>query len=72
MVIAPRRARRGKAGDGGDGPWERNIAFATSDPGIDVEEYPKLWGIETAYGQLEGMRARTRTRAHGPASRTWP
>ena len=66
MVIAPRRARRGKAGDGGDEPWEKHIAFATSDPGIDVEEYSKRWGIETAYRQLEGMRARTRTRAHGP------
>ena len=66
MVIAPRRARRGKAWDGGDDPQERNIAFATNYPGIDVEEYSKRWGIETAYRQLEGMQARTRTRAHGP------
>ena len=66
MVIAPRRARRGRAGDGGDDPWEKHIAFATSDPGIDVEEYSKRWGVEAAYRQLEGMRARTRTRAHGP------
>ena len=31
-----------------------------------MDEYSKRRGVEISYGQMERMRDRTRTRAHGP------
>ena len=44
MVIVPRRTRRGKTKDRRDIPWEKYIAFATNDSGIDIGEYSKRRG----------------------------
>ena len=63
MIIAERRARREKKECE---PWEKYIAFATNDPGIDMAEYAKRWGPETGYRQMEDVRAKTRSSRHGP------
>ena len=47
-------------------PHEKDIAFATNDPGIDVEEYSKRWGTGTCCRLLESMRVETRSTGHGP------
>ena len=66
MVIVERKVRRRSRPGVHDPAWEKHIAFATNDPSIDVDLYSKRWGIETGYRQVEDMRARTRTRGHGP------
>ena len=66
MVIVERKVRRRSRPGVHDPAWEKHIAFATNDPSIDVDQYSKRWGIETGYRQIEDMRARTRTRGHGP------
>lgn len=66
MVIVPRRAKREKKEYEEYEPWEKYIAFATSDPQLDVAEYAKRWGIETGYRQIEDVRAKTRSSRHGP------
>ena len=66
MKIVPRRAKREKKEDEEYEPWEKYIAFATSDPELDVAEYAKRWGIETGYRQIEDARAKTRSSRHGP------
>ena len=66
MIVVPRRAKRKKKEDEEYEPWEKYIAFATNDPGIDVAEYDKRWGAETGYRQIEDIRAKTRSSRHGP------
>lgn len=44
MIVVPRRAKRKKKEDEEYEPWEKYIAFATNDPGVDVAEYDKRWG----------------------------
>ena len=62
VAIVPRRRSRG-----GSAPESRLIAFAVSDPGVEVEKYDLRWGIETWYRELESARIRTST--HGAAAR---
>ena len=66
MKIVERRAKRKKKDGEEYEPWEKYIAFATSDPELDVAEYAKRWGIETGYRQIEDVRAKTRSSRHGP------
>ena len=66
MKIVERRAKRKKKEDEEYEPWEKYIAFATNDPGMDVAEYGKRWGAETGYRQIEDIRAKTRSSRHGP------
>ena len=66
MKIVERRAKREKKDGEEYEPWEKYIAFATSDPELDVAEYAKRWGIETGYRQIEDVRAKTRSSRHGP------
>lgn len=81
-VITTRKKRRRRNGGGyvdedvdvfdydpEEPPHRQYIAFATNDPGIDVEEYSRRWGIETAYRQIEA--ARPRTRSCNPEVRTF-
>lgn len=65
-VIVPRRAKRKKKEGERYEPWEEYIAFATNNPEMDVAEYDKRWGTETGYRQMEDIRAKTRSRSHGP------
>ena len=68
MVIAPRKNQSKNDGEQLE-PWEKYIAFATSNPAIDVAEYSKRWGIETGYRQAKDARAKTRS--HGPRVMCW-
>ncbi len=65
MVVTERRSGS-KKDDWRKEPHEKYIAFATNDPGIDVDKYSKRWGIETNYRMLESMRVKTRSTGHGP------
>ena len=62
VVIVPRRKSRG-----GRAAEQRLIAFAVSDPKVDVEKYALRQGIESWYRELE--RARVRTSARGAGAR---
>lgn len=46
-------------------PEDKIIAFCTNDPDIDVEEYARRWGGETANRQFKSARIRTRTTKQG-------
>lgn len=64
MVVVDRRRRdRGKSGS--TAPEDRLIGFATNLPWVDVIIYAVRWGIESAYAQIEAMRAKTRSRNPG-------
>ena len=64
MVVVDRRRRdRGKSGS--TAPQDRLIGFATNLPWVDVIIYAVRWGIESAYAQIEAMRAKTRSRNPG-------
>ena len=66
-MITKRRGTRKDADP--DAPEQRYIAFATSRPDIDPDEYRRGWDIEVGYRMLEGGRARTRCTA--PAARMY-
>ena len=64
MVVAARRKRDpGKSES--KAPEDRFIGFATNLPWVDVIVYAVRWGIESAYAQIEAMRAKTRSRNPG-------
>ena len=65
MEIVPRRTKREKKEDEEYELWEKYIAFATIDPELDVDEYPKRRGIEIGYRQIEDIRAKRRLSRHG-------
>ena len=74
-VITERKKRRKKGSsykdadldrfdhEPGEPPHRKYIAFATNDPGIDVDEYARRWGIETGYRMIESARPRTRSKS---------
>ena len=64
MVMAVRR-RREKGKSVSTAPEDRIIGFATNLPWVDVICYAVRWGIESAYAQIEAMRAKTRSRNPG-------
>lgn len=63
VVVARRRREKGKSGS--TAPEDRLIGFATNLPWVDVIIYAVRWGIESAYAQIEAMRAKTRSRNPG-------
>lgn len=64
MVVATRR-RRDPGKSRSTAPEDRLIGFATNLPWVDVIIYAVRWGIESAYAEIEGMRAKTRSRNPG-------
>ena len=54
MVVAERRSGS-KEDDWRKEPHEKHVAFATNDPGIDVDKYSRRWGTGTNYLMLESM-----------------
>ena len=64
MVVTTRRKRdSGKSKS--KAPEDRFIGFATNMPWVDVIIYAVRWGVESAYAQIEAMRAKTRSRNPG-------
>lgn len=63
-AVVTERRRRSRKKDGEDPrPEEELIAFATNDPGIDVESYGRRWGIETGFRQVRDIRIKTRCKS---------
>lgn len=59
-----RKARDGKWKPK-DGLREKYVFYAASDPDLNVSDYAKRWGIETAYRMDESIRAKTASRSRG-------
>lgn len=59
-----RKAREGKWKPK-DGLREKYVFYAASDPDLNVADYAKRWGIETAYRMDESIRAKTASRSRG-------
>ncbi len=64
MVVTARR-KRDPGRSESKAPEDRFIGFATNLPWVDVIIYAVRWGIESAYAQIEAMRAKTRSRNPG-------
>ena len=56
MVIESKKKRRNKESKK---PEDKYVAFATTTPWTDMEEYGRRWGIETGYRMVENARAKT-------------
>ncbi len=61
-IIIAKRTKKKDTGVVGVPAEERFIAFAVSDPDVDIEIYPKRWGVETGYSKIEDVAIKTSIR----------